>query len=426
MNLITFTDKFSGSEVTPENMNEIKKVVNRTNSYQGRSYPPTVVADFGVLADYNEDFSTLTLVDTPAGGPDRVKSNSGHSLRLTGCNGVNSWAHKNAVFSAGCKTDRVTLWLFVEDYTKFSGGSVILFLGTDMTYAAHYYGSIVLKPYNGWQSHTFSASTLTVGAGSPTLDTITALKVRVNNQGHECSIIFDRVTFGGGGDSYVSLLCDDGDITGFTKVFPLLNKYGLVGNFSIIESLIGTAGYMTEDHLKMIADAGHRLIVHGQKSLATLGSLANAYADIEANRAYLDGLGVDVDSDVYVYPNGTYQFVAGSMEIPAYLAANGFVGAFTTPDSNYVTNDSKKQFICPRMAINATTVADTLLSSLDSYSAFGGSVALMVHLVKDSGATGQETNTAVLDTILAGLRERQRDGKIKVVTAKDFIDLAFV
>lgn len=39
MSLITFSDKSSGSEVTPENMNEIKNVVNSNsnNSTQKRS-----------------------------------------------------------------------------------------------------------------------------------------------------------------------------------------------------------------------------------------------------------------------------------------------------------------------------------------------------------------------------------------------------
>lgn len=384
-----------------------------------------VVADFSTLTGYSgTNGAAASLVDTPIGGSARLKGAPAKSIAVSGA--ATNLELNIPAFVAGNPTGRVDLWLYVTDWTKHVA-AITLFLSVDAGYANYYTRSFNVRQHNGWQCLSSTLSNLTVGAGAPTLDTVTRAKIRFNAP-TGCAVIVDRLVFGGGGSPLVTMIWDDGGITDYTVVAPLLNKYKMFGNFAIIGSLIAEtpSAVMSRSQLLMLAESGHRLVTHGLYNLSTLPSPAAAIADILSNKAFLDGLGIDVDSDVYVYPQGEYLHTPGDLTIPAYLRDNGFSGAYIASGACVSNENFIERYTCQRKDVNAATVAATWLAQFDEHLGAGMSVALMGHGAVTSGASGPTANIPVLDEILAGIAARRDAGKCTVVSAKRFSQLAMV
>lgn len=387
-------------------------LVSKGSKFSGR-----IVADCTTLTGYSAANGSIELVDLPAGGTDRIKANR-KGIRLSG-----SASNTEIVFpsfTAGNKTGRIDLWVYIEDFTKMNYGTLYLSVGA--AYTTLYTKSINFKLQNGWQCLSFSVSDLAVGGGVPTMAEITHAKLRIPavSVGTMGSVIVDRMVFEAGGDPVVALTWDDGGVSDYQYVMPLLNKYRLIGNFSIIGAAIGNNGVMNETQLRTLAEAGHSLIVHGQTNLTTL-SLAAAIADVQSNKAYLDSLNVGADSDIYIYPNGGYLNAGGDLSIPNWLQANGFAGAFISTGSRTTNEMQAEKYWMQRKAINAATVAATWLAQLDEVTATGASVCTMGHKVELTGAVSDAVNIDVLEAILAGIASRRDAGTLRVVTAKQFM-----
>lgn len=389
------------------------------SAQQSARYSGRVIAAFDTLTGYSgANGAALALVDTPADGPRRNKGSSAKSIQVSGS--ATNLEVNFPVFEAGNPTGRVDLWLYVTDYTKHSA-AITLFLTVDSGYLNHYTRSFNIRQHNGWQCVSLTLSNFIVGAGSPTLDTVTRGKIRFNAPGG-CGIVVDRIVFSGGGNPLVTLIWDDGGITDYTIIAPLLNKYRLQGNFAIVGAIVGETptSVMSRTQLLMMAESGHRLITHGQFNLSTLATPAAAIADIESNKAFLDRLGIETDSGVYAYPQGEYMHTTGDLSIPNYLRSAGYDGAFIASGSCVSNAAFTERYACQRKAVDASTVASTWLAQFDEHIAAGMSVALMGHNVVTSGATGAAANYAVIDAVLAGIASRRDAGKFSVVSAKTF------
>ena len=396
----------------------------------GETYPlgnsPTqrlsgrVIANYGTLTGYVPTNCTQALVATPVGGSTRHKPNMGNSIRAT-TSGATASAQVEfpAITVPGNPSGRVDLWVYVEDVS--AGPYFTLYLAVEGAYTNHFYKSLPTPTRNGWHCYTVKESEFTVGSGAPTLATVTRGRVRFGCAA-ATSVIINRVVFGASGTPLVALIWDDGNDSDYDYVLPLLNKYKLIGNFSIIADNIDGPGNLTTDQLKMIADAGHKLIVHGGTNLSTLPTIADAYADMDANRAYLESLGIGADADVYVWPNGAYMYAAGNAGLMDYAESKGYVGAFTvggTRSTNQLT--SYEKFTAARSSNDVSVATATILSGISDHAAVGRSTALMGHEVVASGATGIQTNVADLDTVLAGIAALRDAGTVRVVSARDYL-----
>jgi hypothetical protein len=378
-----------------------------------------VVANYGTLTGYTTSNCTIALVDTPAGGPTRIKENSGKSIRATSSGALsNAEVSFPVIARAGNPSGRVDLWVYVEDLA--SAPYFTLYLSVESGYSNFYQKSLATPIRAGWHHYSVLASEFTVGAGSPTLETVKYGKVRWGCSS-ATSVIIDRLVFGASGVPLCTMFWDDGIDTAYDYVLPLLNKYKLVGNFSIIKSLVGTANYLSERQVKSLAEAGHRLVTHGHTNLSTLSTIEDAYADIDSNRAYLDALGVNVDSDVYVWPNGIYMYSAGNTGLMDYLAANNYVGAYAAGGVHNTNELVYDKWLTSRQNNDVSVATATILSRIEDNAAAGRSSALMGHDVVVSGATGSQTNLADLDTVLAGIAALRDAGTIQIVSARDYL-----
>ncbi|MFC7176994.1 polysaccharide deacetylase family protein [Halosegnis marinus] len=58
------------------------------------------------------------------------------------------------------------------------------------------------------------------------------------------------------------LTFDDGGVSCAETAAPLLESYGMRGNFFVVTGRLGDDGYMTEDHVRELAAAGHHVGSH--------------------------------------------------------------------------------------------------------------------------------------------------------------------
>jgi len=358
--------------------------------------------------------TTLAVVAKPTGGPAEYRTDQNNCLRIT-----TDALYKSVtinVTTGPVKVPRVDVWIYVEDHTKITG--ITFFFATSDAFSAYYQVIVTPRSQLGWQVFSLNLATATV-VGSPTYETITRFRMGITASSTAgCSFIFDRATIGAHATSKCALIWDDGNVSCYTHTIPLLNKHRLIGNFALYDIPSRIEQY------RMMSHSGHRLLVHGNFALNTYGTIALAQQDILDERQFVEGLGgPGIDSDVYVYPNGVYNYSANNLALPEFLRDNGFVGAYAT-DENIICPEvaqGLRPYLLQRLYLDATTVAATFLSKVDQYMAIGACFATVAHVTVDSGATGYDVNLQVLDDILAGLRTRINAGSMECVSARELI-----
>lgn len=74
--------------------------------------------------------------------------------------------------------------------------------------------------------------------------------------------------------SYVQLSFDDGGISLYTLIMPILEKYGFKGYFYIATKYIGNEGFLTETMIKEMSDRGHIIGGHSHTHRQRMNDLS--------------------------------------------------------------------------------------------------------------------------------------------------------
>jgi|SaaInlStandDraft_4_1057021.scaffolds.fasta_scaffold01327_9 peptidoglycan/xylan/chitin deacetylase (PgdA/CDA1 family) len=73
----------------------------------------------------------------------------------------------------------------------------------------------------------------------------------------------------------VMLTFDDGGISAYTKIFPILENAGMIGHFFIIGDRIGKKGFVSESHLREMRSHGHIIGTHSFSHPSRISSLSS-------------------------------------------------------------------------------------------------------------------------------------------------------
>jgi peptidoglycan/xylan/chitin deacetylase (PgdA/CDA1 family) len=95
----------------------------------------------------------------------------------------------------------------------------------------------------------------------------------------------------------ILLTLDDGYTDNYENAFPILKKYGLIGNFAIITDVLSTREYMSLDNVKELQKAGMGIISH---------TTLHCQLAQKTNGVYLDNLPGDTVEPCpqFTYPGG--------------------------------------------------------------------------------------------------------------------------
>ena len=132
----------------------------------------------------------------------------------------------------------------------------------------------------------------------------------------------------------VMLTFDDGYADAYSVVLPLLQKYGFVGVFFVSVNKVGTAGYITREQLRAIADAGMDVESHAMDHISMNTTVAIQRYQMCTARQYLsDWTGTDVRS--FAYPSGDYNADSfAALQGCGYLSAYKKMGGSVQSSAN--------------------------------------------------------------------------------------------
>lgn len=123
----------------------------------------------------------------------------------------------------------------------------------------------------------------------------------------------------------VALTFDDGYADMYTYAYPILKKYGFVGNFAIPTGLLESPGYLNWLQLTEIARDPAMKIYNHTSSHADIGkNLLQAEHEISAAQADIQNR-LGLRSNIFFYPYGTFNNTVISV-----LRSKGYIAAFST------------------------------------------------------------------------------------------------
>ena len=132
----------------------------------------------------------------------------------------------------------------------------------------------------------------------------------------------------------VMLTFDDGYADAYSVVLPLLKKYSFVGVFFVTVNRVGTAGYLTRDQVRELADAGMDVESHAMDHVSMNTSAATQRYQMCTARQYLsDWTGTDVRH--FAYPSGDYNADSfPALQSCGYLSAYKKMGGSVQSSAN--------------------------------------------------------------------------------------------
>lgn len=218
----------------------------------------------------------------------------------------------------------------------------------------------------------------------------------------------------------ISIGCDDGFLSQYTELFPLMQERGLRGTLSVVPARVGTSGYVTEQMLNEMYAAGWDLVVHGDYTHASFGTREALMADIVANHNYISAR----------WPRAAmhYTYIGGSVNQPwseSVLTELGFqtsrLVTRTYPMGLALENPSECWLRMPSSAILDSTIA-TRLTDIDDLIS-GKWVALEMHCHSVNGVSPEtpteNTSRANMITLLDKVRDKQALGLLDVHTRSE-------
>ncbi|MBI5413816.1 polysaccharide deacetylase family protein [Candidatus Peregrinibacteria bacterium] len=97
---------------------------------------------------------------------------------------------------------------------------------------------------------------------------------------------------------------DDGNGTGYTKAFPILQKYGMTGTYFVITNYVGHGSHLTWDQIKEMGAAGMEIGSHTLSHPFLTKSLRLKEELVQSKKILEDNLGVTIST--FAYPYGIY------------------------------------------------------------------------------------------------------------------------
>jgi peptidoglycan/xylan/chitin deacetylase (PgdA/CDA1 family) len=121
----------------------------------------------------------------------------------------------------------------------------------------------------------------------------------------------------------VVITFDDGDVSVFTKAYPIMKQYGFTGAIYLVGKYLNADGFMTTKMVKELAANGWEVGAHGMHHLDLTTQKDNLDEETSGVRSLLQSeLGVPVDT--FAYPFGTIDAdVVNAVGRAGYFGAMG-------------------------------------------------------------------------------------------------------
>lgn len=221
----------------------------------------------------------------------------------------------------------------------------------------------------------------------------------------------------------VTIQFDDGWLSQYRSAFQYMAARGLVGNIGVARNYVN-GNYMSVAQLHEMYGAGWDMVVHGElnHNNAAFTTPDLLRANIANNQAFLLEHGWTRGAYEYIYPGGLINW---SLDSKAQLRALGFRTArlvTTGYISPTVWGLDDPLALAGRDLSGAYTAASDLLL-LDRAIGNSSSVIFYGHKLVRAAPIANEMTFAEFKTLIDGISDRVRDGKVAVITQAQLADL---
>lgn len=282
----------------------------------------------------------------------------------------------------------------------------------------------------GWQRIRLSATDFDTpaGTGSWTGTTFTSLRWKITGRASWTPVCYIRNLCWAGWDKPVfSIVHDDGGISGYTTVFPLLQARQMVASFAVIGSAIGIVfgGYdhIDASEMREMRRAGCEFLNHThthQQSVLPTATQADCLTEINNCRAAIVATGADNGQGEYIFCSpygewGTNYWAASDQAGNQVFRGTAFSdGSIKPMGTSSAIVQGNRQVGC--LSTISTTATSYIASVIDYTIAKGGQLILLYHHILGSSGASIETTTAKYTAILDYLRAKRDAGLCDVVT----------
>lgn len=335
--------------------------------------------NYGRLFSDTSDFSSwYGLVEHVT---DNVKTGT-TSLKISvdaGENGTSAAQLRNLNWNLS-RSKNLLIRFFVSALTGLSKFQ-LRFLTADSAVYLYHEEAVWGTMRQGWNEILIAPENL-ISVGGATTDILTnVLHIQLSVTGSaEASIIFDSIWMNHLEPANIIFQFDDARTNVYTTAFPIMKKYGFVGNIGVISSGVGESSYMTEIQLSTVYTHGWDLFNHtkSHKSLLTY-SADELREELNTCRDWLNSKGYDRASRFIAFPQGEYDNnVLTVMQSEGYLLGRTiFKGAEISPPI--------RPYELKTLEIHNTTEDITYKELIDKLTVTGGILIITLHQVMDTG-----------------------------------------
>ena len=280
------------------------------------------------------------------------------------------------------------IWFYPHSVpvTTFTNVSITLFTSVDQLngFNCSDLFDTPIPVQNKW--NLLTGKTWTVLAGNPNWATIKQIRIKLTNPAGQVGICsFDLMTVGIVVKPAILLRFDDGNLSDYTKAYPLIKAKQMVATSYIVSSLVGGGQKLTDQNLIELNankwDIGNHTVNHPLTEGAM--TVQDFIDEMEGCRAYLDNIGLTRASK--------HVGATGSAYCDDWVTAAGAWGAKTLSPGSAAPNIYSSEF---PYHINANGQAvPTLVATkayIDKAILNKWTPICYFHRIVDSGASGAD------------------------------------
>ncbi|MCK9988641.1 MAG: hypothetical protein AzoDbin1_05113 [Azoarcus sp.] len=276
--------------------------------------------------------------------------------------------------------------------------------------------------WRAWNVSTpgFTSDFPTLGAATVNAPLQTQLFCQLGGNTGVTSCVFGPVYMRAAGTPTIMLTFDDWLSSQYAIVFPILQRYGLVGTWYCPKNYVGTAGHMTLAQGMEIANAGNAIGVDStpDDSATELVDQATVIAELNIGREFVtsSGLARDGSENHGCWTYGIWSEAACLAAEAAGMVTMRNTQAFCQHD---VFGIGDQWMTCASASGGISGVGSTaltLIAKLDEAEARGSSYGFHFHDFVETGAATTSQNRAAFESFCAELSTRVKAGRMANMT----------
>ncbi|GEM_PF-3196925 len=313
----------------------------------------------------------------------------------TGENGTSAAQLRNLNWNLS-KAKNLLIRFFVPTLTGLSKFQ-LRFLTSDSTaYLYHEVTTWSDMMHQGWNEILISPENL-ISVGGATTDILAnVLHIQLSVTGSaEVSITFDSMWIDHMEPANIIFQFDDARTSVYTTAFPIMKRYGFVGNIGVISSVVGSSSYMSEAQLAAVYTYAWDLFNHTKSHQALTGFDAEAMREeLNTCREWLNERGYSRASNFVAYPHGEYD-----SNVLAVMQAEGYFSGRTIMKGMEVSPPIRP-YELKVLNMQNTTENSVYQEMIDKLVLTGGTLIILFHRIEDSGTDSTVYLTANFRTLV--------------------------